>query len=241
MWTPRILNQNIPVKPFSITYMKYFIDVKFIDGHVKPLFRRKRYFMDIVTVGIVCEDGRELYLICNEFDPEFANEVVKNFLLKPLINDCINNAHVDTRKNIEKFIKPNNLSFNTRVVQYLCGKSKKEIAKQIYDFLTYRHISKQVEGSDRIEVVDGNNNILEVWGYYCYYDWTIISSLFGIILDRPKELPLRCNDLSQLMHQHGLTPEWETSVLHMPSSSHSLQIARSNKQLYDIIQANIKK
>lgn len=55
-------------------YLKYFIDTEFIErpGLLVP-----------ISIGIVCEDGRELYLVSNEFDANLAdNWVKKNVLLK---------------------------------------------------------------------------------------------------------------------------------------------------------------
>ena len=49
--------------------MKYFIDCEFIEGFHKPLFGKRRHFIDLISIGIVCEDGREYYAISKEFDP----------------------------------------------------------------------------------------------------------------------------------------------------------------------------
>jgi len=52
--------------------MKYFIDTEFIEGFHKPLFGRRRHFIDLISIGIVAEDGREYYAINNEFDIKAA-------------------------------------------------------------------------------------------------------------------------------------------------------------------------
>lgn len=55
--------------------MKYFLDCKFIeDGKT----------IDLISIGIVAEDGREYYAISNEFYPEKANEWVVENVLKNL-------------------------------------------------------------------------------------------------------------------------------------------------------------
>ena len=48
--------------------MKYFLDTEFIEGFHKPLFGKKRHFIDLISIGIVCEDGREYYAVSNEFN-----------------------------------------------------------------------------------------------------------------------------------------------------------------------------
>lgn len=52
--------------------MRYFMDTEFLeDGKT----------IDLLSIGIVCEDGRELYLECNETDWSNANEWVQSNVL----------------------------------------------------------------------------------------------------------------------------------------------------------------
>lgn len=55
--------------------IKYFIDTEFMERHgaLVP-----------ISIGIVCEDGRELYLVSNEFDGRQANDWVKKNVLTKL-------------------------------------------------------------------------------------------------------------------------------------------------------------
>ena len=55
--------------------MRYFLDTEFIESE-----RR----VDLVSVAVVCEDGREFYAISTEFDPALANEFVQTVVL-PLL------------------------------------------------------------------------------------------------------------------------------------------------------------
>jgi hypothetical protein len=55
--------------------MKYFYDTEFIeDGKT----------IDLVSIGIVCEDGREYYAINTEFKPKKASQWVKDNVLAKL-------------------------------------------------------------------------------------------------------------------------------------------------------------
>ena len=38
--------------------MKYFIDTEFIERFHKPLFGKARHVIDLISIGIYCEDGR---------------------------------------------------------------------------------------------------------------------------------------------------------------------------------------
>ena len=39
--------------------MKYFIDTEFIEGFHTPIFGKRRHFIDLISIAIVCEDGRK--------------------------------------------------------------------------------------------------------------------------------------------------------------------------------------
>lgn len=55
--------------------VKYFLDTEFID---------KGLTLDVISVGLVAEDGREYYAISTEFDPSRANAMVRAEVLPAL-------------------------------------------------------------------------------------------------------------------------------------------------------------
>jgi hypothetical protein len=57
--------------------MKYFLDTEFIE-------RGPRYPVTLISLGIVSEDDREFYSISSEFDPDTANDWVKENVLPHL-------------------------------------------------------------------------------------------------------------------------------------------------------------
>lgn len=48
--------------------MNYYLDQEFIEGFRKPFLGRQRHFIDLISIGIVAEDGREYYAVTHEFD-----------------------------------------------------------------------------------------------------------------------------------------------------------------------------
>ena len=58
--------------------MKYFLDTEFIEGFHKPFFGKRRHFIDLISIGIVCEDGRQFYAISNEYKYSDADKWVKD-------------------------------------------------------------------------------------------------------------------------------------------------------------------
>jgi len=108
--------------------MKYFIDTEFIEGFHKPLFGKKRHFIDLISIGIVCEDGREYYAISNEFNPKDADKWVKDNVISKLTPRYL--------KGVNKW------------------KSNKQIAQEIRDFFGYRW--EPTDYAD-VEITSDNN------------------------------------------------------------------------------------
>ena len=92
--------------------MKYFIDTEFIEGFHKPLFGKKRHFIDLISIGIKCEDGREYYAISNEFNSKDADQWVKDNVISKLKPRYL--------KGVEKW------------------KSNQQIAQELKEFFGYR-------------------------------------------------------------------------------------------------------
>ncbi len=57
--------------------MKYFFDTEFIESS-------ERKTIDLISIGIVAEDGRKYYAISTEFDPSLASEWVRDNVLSKL-------------------------------------------------------------------------------------------------------------------------------------------------------------
>ena len=63
--------------------MKYFLDTEFIEGFHKPLFGKRRHFIDLISIGIVSEDGRGLYFISSEYNYKDADPWVQKNVIIP--------------------------------------------------------------------------------------------------------------------------------------------------------------
>lgn len=85
--------------------MKYFIDTEFIESFHKPFLGKKRHFIDLISIGIVCEDGRSLYRISNEFNPKDANDWVKDNVISKLEKNYMNlKSNKDIATDIKEFM-----------------------------------------------------------------------------------------------------------------------------------------
>lgn len=170
--------------------MKYFIDTEFIEGFKKPLFVKGRHFIDLISIGIVAEDGREYYAISNEYNWNDADNWVKENVIVPMYTQEISG---DKRNHIDAE------SFHKCIPN---GKSNKQIAQEIFQFTRpyekkYFAPNKFQEEIEKHNIKYGDTGIglmdllskypqPEFYGYYSDYDWVVFCSLFGRMIDLPK-------------------------------------------------------
>lgn len=102
--------------------MKYFLDTEFIEGFNKPWFEKKRHFVDLISIGMVAEDGRTYYSISSEYNYHDANDWVKENVILPAYKDVV---HGDQRNlyTVENFHK-------------WYGKKNSMIANEILNFIS---------------------------------------------------------------------------------------------------------
>ena len=204
--------------------MKYFIDTEFIEGFRKPLFGKKRHFIDLISIGIVCEDGREYYAISKEFNYKDADEWVQKNVIMPILKEEIGKFNNKAARMGIGTSLSLDLSAIT-VIQKFKGKTNEQIAREIRDFVF------PTENDVKFIIENGN---IEFWGYYADYDWVVFCSLFGRMIDLPKGFPMYCKDIKQLMDETGLGVEWKRSHCPDPNGEHNALIdARWNKKLYE--------
>lgn len=202
--------------------MKYFIDTEFIEGFHKPLFGKRRHFIDLISIGIVAEDGREYYAISNEFNPKDADDWVKENVISKL-----------PERNVSYYDSPRMKS------ESLLWKSNKQIMCDIVNFICPIKAASEWAGigslSDGLEAYLSKNKP-EFYGYYSDYDWVVFCSLFGKMIDLPKGFPMYCKDLKQMMDDNGLSKEWKRMNCPDPEGEHNALVdAKWNKKLFEAI------
>ena len=164
--------------------MKYFLDFEFIEGFHKPLFGKRRHFIDMISLGIVAEDGREYYALSSEYDYKDADEWVKENVIHKLYRKQVNG---DMRNHMDAE------TFNRRL-----GKPNKLIKTEILNFVNQPNI------------FSGTHMFNQFYGYYCDYDWVLFCSLFGRMIDLPEGFPMFCIDLKQELDNKILDSEFKS-------------------------------
>lgn len=233
--------------------MKYFIDTEFIEDFREPIFTKRHHFIDLISIGIVAEDGRTYYAVSKEFNPDEASEWVKENVLYPIMQEHgftkpLSNLHgcLSYRKNAIKHIQKNQ------------GKDLHTIANEIYQFICpYDRASEYagVGGIDEGAEAFLKTNPPSFYGYYADYDWIVFCKLFGTMMDLPKGFPMYCRDLKQMLDEKveclfssrkfgdGRDDfEWQLNYTKKSdkypkqSNEHNaLSDAKWNKQLYEFI------
>lgn len=205
--------------------MNYFIDAEFLEGTQKKMFGETKPTIDLISVGIVCEDGREYYAISKDFNLKEAwnrwqqrtgegdrNNIepkkywIRDNVLKPIYNELIK-LEID---NYQGFVDPlyeikidfTYKNFKKLINKY--GKTNKQIAEEIVQFVDARWIEEGnvskgfiYPGGTSIKEVQTTN--VQFYGYYCDYDWVAFCWLFGKMIDLPKHFPMYCIDLKQML------------------------------------------
>ena len=157
--------------------MRYYLDTEFIeDGKI----------IDLISIGIVCEDGREYYAISNEFNPYIASDWVKDNVLPQLPPRNVNLSDPSVSPRIK--------------IQSLNWKTRQKIREDLMLFFAGGQISPTKD-----QILDWNNAIknIEFWTYYGSYDWVVFCQLFGTMMDLPKDFPMYAMDLKQWCKQLG--------------------------------------
>ncbi len=67
-----------------------------------PSFAKQRHFIDLISIAIVSEDGREYYAVSNEFNPKDADSWVKENVIDKLEVELFKKQNT----NIIKYIIP---------------------------------------------------------------------------------------------------------------------------------------
>ena len=144
--------------------MKYFIDTE---------FKEKPNTIDLISIGIVSEDGNEYYAICRDFLPKlkqiWKDEWIRKNVLLPIYMENIN---IDLNVGIN-FSEAN---FNSLI--HGVSKPSGQIRREIVDFI--------------------DDDKPEFYGYYADYDWVVFCWIFGRMIDLPQKFPMYCRDLKQI-------------------------------------------
>ena len=203
--------------------MKYFLDTEFLEGTQKKLFGQSKPTIDLISIGIVCEDGREYYSISKDFnlkeawnrydlkkantsDNHTMNDIkvywLRDNVLKPIYLELLEkelgygySRHEFYTSTAFKMIGSDYKQFKYLIKKY--GKTNKQIAEEIKYFVANRPIGLKKEQW----ILDYDTKDVHFYGYYSDYDWVVFCWLFGKMNNLPKGFPMYCIDLKQTLDE----------------------------------------
>lgn len=138
-------------------------------------FKEDGRTIDLISIGMVAEDGREFYAVSNEFD---TRRVARDDWLMNNVMSSIEH---------EQWLVVDADGFpvvRDILVVDPAARSRDEIAQGIVDFI-------------------GTDNHAELWAWYGAYDHIALCQLFGKMLDLPDKVPMFTNDLKTLVKLAG--------------------------------------
>lgn len=164
----------------------YFYDTEFIENGET---------IDLISIGIVADDGRELYLQSTEFNAKNAEPWVKENVLGslfpcPHINSVVlqheMKAHIKGQCTFinpaKDIVGPHGIKLPELILNADCPwRTREEIKQEIIAFMNPEKYGQP-----------------ELWGYYSAYDHVAFCQLFGVMMDLPTGYPMYTNDLMQL-------------------------------------------
>jgi hypothetical protein len=202
--------------------MNYFIDTEFHEYAKQP---KKLGFsigkaiptIDLISIGIVSEDGREYYAICKDFDVDAAwdNDWLQENVLQSIWNEWYQSLSAGFKYFYGSSYRFTKKGFKKLLQEF--GKSREQISNEIRCFID-------------------NKSQVNFYAYYADYDWVVFCWLFGRMMDLPKGFPMYCKDLKQIMDSKGLDSDWKDTNCPDPEGEHNALVdAKWNLQLYNAI------
>lgn len=189
--------------------MKYFFDTEFIEGVQKGFLGfLTKPTIELISIGIVAEDGREYYALSKDFNLNEAwnRDFIRQYVLSPIYQQHVfgdnRNRIPFTKKTMKTIIKNH-------------GKYSFEIAREIVEFVIQeKYVDARLikfNDDDFITInsdIYGNGIIVHLkdykpkfYAYYADYDWVAFCWLFGLMIDLPKGFPMYCRDLKQMLDE----------------------------------------
>lgn len=177
---------------------------------------KTRPTIDLISIGIVADDGREYYAISKDFNlyeawnrydlvkkkrfqtdySEYTEKVywIRENVLFPIYAELFKTenpeaweSHFGNLENFKGYY--NRLGIGYKGFKELIerhGKTNYEISEDIKDFV----------GSYRDDFEEP-----EFYGYFADYDWVCFCWLFGKMINLPEGFPMYCRDLKQIMDE----------------------------------------
>lgn len=190
---------------------RFFIDTEFIeDGST----------IDLVSIGVVCEDGREFYAQNVDCRFDLASDWVKANVY----------PHLAGFEFIEDGYGGFSFNYDHEVGPYRNHPTEPAVA--VADIILHPPWMDREDIRDALVRFVGDCEP-EWWGYYSAYDHVALSQLFGRMIDLPKGWPFLTRDIKQLAEDWGLDGDFYQLVPQVGTAHNALDDARWTKAVWE--------
>ena len=250
--------------------MKYFLDTEFLEGTQKKWFGQTKPTIDLISIGIVAEDGREYYAISKDFNLKEAwnrydikkewysidesNQSTRDIKVYWLRDNVLKSIFIELKaKEVEEYNNALRINvvldfptyhFTYKSIKRLInkyGKSNQQIAEEVYNFCSNDyHKGNNLDYNQRIQYSLYDKFKPQFYGYYSDYDWVVVCWLFGKMNNLPKGFPMFAFDIQQQIEEYKIDKEQLLKEVPQISCHNALQDAIWNKKAYNWIQNEIK-
>jgi hypothetical protein len=210
--------------------LRYFLDTEFNEEG-----DAERPTITLISIGIVAEDGRELYAVNENAHPSDCNSWVRTNVWPNLYFG--QSFHFSTAwcKEDQEYVG------TSKEHPFLSHLAPTEIAAMdgikllVNDVQREQYSRSRGEIRNEIEAFIGDDQTPEFWGYFSDYDWVVFCWLWGAMLNLPKNFPKYCLDLKQRAWELGVKPK---DLLPACEGEHNALIdARWNRELFAALDA----
>lgn len=167
---------------------RYYLDSEFIDDGKT---------IDLISIGIVCSDGRELYLQSCEFDLGKASAWVQNNVF-PHLALC---SHLPVYAGGEKHVAPNLFAHRTRGQ---CTFSDGIVMIGAHTDCYWRTRQQMMR---EVKTFFNPSDGFELWGWCAGYDFVALCQLFGTMMDAPLNWPHYIKDIQYVLDNQGISDD----------------------------------
>ncbi len=184
--------------------------------------------IELISIGIVCEDGREYYAVNADMPIKRIRE--NDWLLR----NVMPSLPITGRASLDRYIAYERNVFPRPSINFVgvdttsaLVKPKWVIANEVREFL--------VGDLTPAGELDGqpfyfDTDLPELWADHAAYDHVALAQLWGRMIDLPKGLPMYTNDLQQALRNTpaGFEPPKQVEGLHnaLADAHHVLNVLR---------------
>jgi hypothetical protein len=166
--------------------------------------------IDLISIGMVCDDGREYYAVNSDAPWE---RIRKNDWL---IRNVLPSLPITGRTSLDSYLKIQANSYPKTTLEMVGADTKDTlvkphwvIANEVRDFI-------QAAGPD-----------VELWANYGAYDHVALAQLWGRMIDLPEGVPMFTHDIQQERSRLGLA--WDDLPQQESGEHNALADARHNQ------------